>query len=411
MNDSLDNELRRSLHHQADQIPRRPDLTHGAITRARGIRRRRRIAGGVAAAVLVAIALPLGLWVGDSLSKGQDPVELPTPIGPTRVNLDLRALPADDMPALPHLNGRTVVGDGIDIDVPGTAPIQSIAPVSDGVYVATGDGFPNGWPLTRYDSDGSAEVIGPVVGLPVSSADGRWVTYLTRGTDEIGNPAGTPTMVLVDDETGDTSTVALPGADPMEVEIHAIVDGTVYFTYDERRTGRRVPLQTWTSGDPSPQPVAGDLDATAVSPEGRLVAHLTKVADFEVCSALVDRETGDTLWRTCEYGIGGFSPDGEYVWAFPARTDGYAATSVAILDAETGKLVRRYDSESQRQYVDFHDAVFEDDDSLLIRAEQGDQMSLLRCELHTGDCSAAEPLTEGRADFLVRSPYLLPDVG
>ncbi len=410
MNDSLDNELRRSLHHQAGRIPRRPDLTHGAIARARGIRHRRRIAGGVAAAVLVAIALPLGLWVGDSLSKGQEPVEPPTPIGPTRVNLDLSALPSDDTPSLPHLDGRTVVGDGIDIDVPGRAPIERIAPVSDGVYVTIGDGVP-AWQLTRYAADGSAEQIGPVVGTPVASADGRWVTYLTGETDEFGNPAGTPTLVLVDDETGDTSTVRLPDADPYEVEIHAIVDGTVYFTYDEFRTGRRIPLQTWEGGDPSPQPVAGDLDATAVSPDGRLVANLTKVVDFGSCSAMVDRETGDVLWRTCKYQIGGFSPDGEYVWAFPAYTEGYAATSVAILDAETGELVRRYEA-SQRRTVDFYDAVFEDDDSLLIRAEQGDQTSLLRCELYTGDCAAAEPLANGTADDTGGPPpYLLPDVG
>jgi hypothetical protein len=409
MNDSLDNELRRSLHHQADRIPRRPDLTRGAITQARGIRRRRRIAGGVAAAALAAIALPLGLWVGDSLSRGQEPVEPPTPIRPTRVDLDLRALPADDMPALPHLAGRTIVGDGIDIDVPGTAPVASIAAVSDGVYVATGDGVPN-WPVTRYDADGSAEEIGPVIGTPVASADGRWVTYLTGKTDDSGNPAGTPTLVLVDDETGDTSMVTLPGADAIQVRIHAIVDGTVYFTYDERRTGRHVPLQTWSSADPRPQPVAGDLDATAVSPDGRLVAHLTNVADFEVCSAMVDRETGDVLWRTCKYRIDGFSPDGEYVWAVPAYGDGYAAPWAAILDAETGELVRQYNSEPGR-FISFHDAVFEDDDSLLISVEQGNQMSLLRCEIYTDDCAAAEPLTKGTALGPGGPPYLLPDVG
>jgi hypothetical protein len=407
MNDTFDDELRRSLHTQADRVPRTPDLSRGAIGQARGIRRRRRIAGGVAAAALVAIALPLGLKVGDSLTNGQDPVQ--TPSGPTRVELDLRALPSDDVPALSYVDGRTIVGDGISVDVPRTSPIAGIAPGSDGVYVATGDGG-DGWLLTRYAADGGAEEIGRIVGLPVASADGRWVTYLTGETDEFGNPVGPATLVLVDDETGDTSTVTLPDADASQVAIRAIVDGTVYFTYDSR-TGRDVPLQTWTSGDPSPQRVAGDLDATAVSPDGRLVADLTKVTDFGACSAMVDRETGDGLWRTCKYGIGGFSADGEYVWAFPAYGDGAGPTSAAILDAETGELVRRYDSASRQRYITFYDAVFEDDDSLLIRAEQGDQTSLLRCDLYTGDCAAAEPLTKGTDDDLAGPPYLLPDVG
>ncbi|HYJ69359.1 MAG TPA: hypothetical protein VEX15_17040 [Nocardioidaceae bacterium] len=410
MNDSLDDELRRSLHHQADGIPRRPDLTRGAITRASGIRRRRRIASGVVAAVLVAIALPLGLWVGDSLSSGQDPVEPPTPSGDTHVELDLRSLPSDDLPALPYLDNRTVVGDGISVDVPGTAPIAAIAPVSDGVYVATATGSYD-WLLTRYAADGQAVEIGQVLGLPVASADGRWVAYLTGQTNQNGNPVGPATLTLVDDETGDASTVTLPDADATQVTIHAIVDGTVYFTYDEFRTGRRVPLQTWTSGDSSPQPVSGGLDATAVSPDGRLVAQFTKLVDFGSCSAMFDRETAGVLWRTCKYQVRGFSPDGRYVWAFPAYTEGYGPTSAAILDAETGELVRRYDSESQRRYITFHDAVFEDDDSLLIRAEQGDQTSLLRCEVYTGECAAAEPLTKGTADDLAGSPYLLPDVG
>lgn len=410
MNGSFDDELRRSLHHQADRIPRRPDLTRGAIAQARGIRRRRRIAGGIAAAALVAVALPLGLRVGDSLTNGQDPVEPPTPSGPTRIELDLRSLRSDDIPALPYVDGRTVVGDGINVDVPGASPITTIAPVSDGVYVATGSGVPDGWLLTRYATDGGAEEIGQVVGLPTASADGRWVTYLTGETDEIGNPIGTPTLVLVDDETGDTTTVRLPDADANQVAVHAIVDGTVYFTYDDR-AGRRVPLQTWSSGDPSPQPVPGNLDATAVSPDGRLVADLTKVVDFGACSAMVDRETGDVLWRTCKYGLNGFSPNGKYVWAFPASTEGYGPTSAAILDAETGELVRRYDSESRRWFITFQDAVFEDDGSLLIRAEQGDQTSLLRCEFYTTHCGAAEPLTKGTADDPTGPPYLLPEVG
>lgn len=409
MNDSFDDELRRSLNTRADAVPRIPDLSRGAIRQARDIRRRRRIAGGIAAAALVAVALPLGLKIGDVMSHGQDPIERPLPVGPTRVELDLQTLSGGDEPALPYLAGRTVVGVGFEIDVPGTAPIAGIAPVDDGVYVATGDGVP-GLSLARYSSTGDTEDLGLVQGTPVASTDGRWVTYLTSETDEHGNASGPATLVLVDDESGEQSTVSLPHADASQVHIHAVSDGTVYLSYDDRRTGRAVPLQSWSVGDPAPEPVAGDFDATAVSPGGNMVAALTRATDSGACSAVADRTTDSPLWRTCDYLVQGFTPDGDYVWAVPSNTEGYGPSAIAILDAETGALVRHYHPASPVGHpITFSDAVFEDDEHLLVRAEQDDSTTLMRCEVLTEECRAAEPLVEGTGDRGA-PPYLLPDV-
>jgi hypothetical protein len=409
MNGSFDGELRRSLHTQADRIPQVPDLSRSAIRRAHGIRRRRRIASGVAAAALVAVALPIGLKVGDAVSRGQDPVEPPTPSGPTQVQLDLQTLSAGDQPVVPYLDGRTIVGDGFEIEIPGKAPIAGIAPVDDGVYVATGDGS-TAWPLTRYSTDGDANRMGSVLNGPVASADGRWVAYLTGETDEFGNPNGPATLVLVDDDTGEQSSITLPGpVDAFQVTIHAVADGTVYFTPTDRRTGRSMSLQSWTIGDSAPEPVPGNFDATAISPDGNLVASITKVRDFSACSAVTDRSTGTELWSTCDYTVKGFTPDGAYVWAVPSNTEGYGPTAVAILDAETGDLVRHYDPMARIKHpITFADAVFEDDEHLLIRAEQDGGTALIRCEVLTGDCRTAEPLVEGTS--LTGNPYLLSDV-
>ena len=407
MNDSFDNELRHSLTTHADRVPRVPDLGRSAIRRAHGIRRRRRIASGVAVAALVAIAVPLGLKIGDVVSQGQDPIE--RPIGPTRVELDLQTLSAGDSPAVPYLDGRSIVGEGFDIDVPGQAPIAGIAPVDDGVYVATGDGEA-GWPVTRYSTDGDAEDIGTVLNGPVASTDGRWVAYLTGETDEIGNPNGPATLHVVDDDTGERSSVTLRGAvDAYEVTIHTVSDGTVYFTPTDRRTGRSMSLQSWSAGDSAPQPVPGNVDATAISPDGSIVAGITRVTDAGACSAVVDRSEGTELWQTCDYSVRGFTPDGAYVWAIPSNTEGYGPSAIAILDAETGALVRHYGSEFPVQHqITFPDAVFEDDQHLLVRAEQDGRTMLMRCELLTEECRTAEPLVEGTS--LDGNPYLLPDV-
>jgi hypothetical protein len=409
MNDSFDGELRRSLHTQADRIPRVPDLSRDAIRRAHRLRRQRRIAGGVAAAALVAVALPIGLKVGDVVSRGQDPVEPPTPSGPTQVQLDLQTLSAGDQPAVPYLDGRTIVGDGFEIEIPGKEPIAGIAPVDDGVYVATGDGSA-AWPVTRYSTDGDVDQLGSVLNGPVASTDGRWVAYLTAETDENLNQNGPATLHLVDDDTGEQSSITLPGpVDAYEVTIHAVSGGTVYFTPTDRRTGRSMSLQSWTIGHSAPELVPGNFDATAISPDGNLVASITKVRDFSACSAVTDRSTGTELWSTCDYTVKGFTPDGAYVWAVPSNTDGYGPTAVAILDAETGDLVRHYDEKTRiKQGITFVDAVFEDDGHLLIRAEQDGGTALIRCEVFTGDCRTAEPLVDGTS--LTGNPYLLSDV-
>ncbi len=409
MNGSFDGELRRSLHTQADRIPQVPDLSRGAIRRAHRLRRRRRIASGVAAAALVAVALPIGLKVGDAVSRGQDPVEPPTPSGPTQVQLDLQTLSAGDGPSIPYLDGRTIVGDGFEIEVPGKAPIAGIAPVDAGVYVATGDGSA-AWPVTRYSTDGDAEDLGTVLNGPVASTDGRWVAYLTGETDEYLNQKGPATLVLVDDDTGEQSSITLPDpVDAYEVTIHAVSDGTVYFTPSDRRTGRSMSLQSWTAGDPAPEPAPGNLDATAISPDGNVVASITKVNDFRACSTVTELSTGTELWSTCDYTIKGFTPDGAYVWAIPSNSEGYGPTAVAILDAATGNLVRHYEPTAPfRHPITFADAVFEDDEHLLIRAEQDGGTALVRCEVFTQECGTAEPLVEGTS--MAGNPYLLSDV-
>jgi hypothetical protein len=450
MNDSFDDELRRSLNSHADGVPRRPDLTEGAITRARGIRRRRQVAGVAAAAALVAIAVPIGLRVGDVMS-GQEPiapattgptpgptetVPTPTPDGtvpttpeqnppttPTdtdgtpqtdgatngpddsvEVTLDLQELPQGEAPAVPYLDGSTVVAYGNSIEVSGA--VDGIAPVSDGVYVAAPwDAATGGWALTRYAADGSTQDPGTAQSWPVASADDpRWVAYTTGDTDRFGNPVGPATMVLVNDETGRSFEVELAGK---SAEIQDVGAGTVYFTGSGYTAA-----QSWSAGDARPEPVAGDLDATAVSPDGSLVGRITRVVqDSEFCGAILNLATGQETPETCDtyYQIMGFSPGGEYAWAY--NGEGYAASRVWILDTQTGEVLHEYTYASQRNSISFMDATFEDSDNLLIQAEQNGGTALVRCNVETGDCELAAPWAEGTSDPAgSSSPYRLGDV-
>ena len=412
MNDSFDDDLRRSLHSQADGLPRMPDLSRGAISRAHGIRRRRRVAGIAAAAAVVAIAVPIGLRVGDVISNGSGPVDPSThgpsavisesagPVSRVHIPLDLQELSEGGAPGVPYLDGRTVVGDGFTVDVSGG--VTAVAPVVDDAYV-TGS-WDKGWPMTRYAADGTTEDLGTVQALPVASADGHWVAYATGETDESGNQVGPTALTLVDDETGRSSSVEIN--DASFVTVHAVVDGTVYFTYDTR-AGRGVPLQTWSMDDASPKQVEGDLDATAVSSDGALAGRLTSVRDFGSCSTIVQLTTGAQTPENCDYKYMGFSPDGTYAWAVPSDTEGYAASKLVLVDVVTGSPFRVYDSKSMQHGISFMDATFEDDDTLLVRAEQDGGTALLRCTAEANDCELAAPLTDGTS--LGRNPYLLPD--
>jgi hypothetical protein len=432
MNDSFDDELRRSLHKQADGLPRVPDLSKGAISRAHGIRRRRQVAGIAAAAALVAIAVPIGLRVGDVMSNGQDPIApattgptLPTPTAtpteidpsdptqsapttpdesdpttpgdtgpstpndPVQVSLDLQELPEGDAPTAPYLDGSTVVAYGNTIEVSGA--VDGVASVTDGVYVA--GAWDNGWPLTRYAANGNTEERGKVQIPPIASSDGRWVAYTTR-------EAGQATLVLLD-EGGEPSSVDLAGGSSVTVE--AIVDGTVYFS-----GGGYPALQSWSTGDARPTQVPGDLRATAVSSDGTLVGRPTSVENLRACASIVNLATGEETPEHCgdNFQIQGFSPDGRYAWA--SNAEGYAATGVYVLDTQTGEVIREY--ASQRNTISFMDATFEDSDSLLIRAEQNDGTALVRCDVTSMDCELAAPLADGTSLTGTGSPYLLGDV-
>jgi hypothetical protein len=131
MTNDIHEELKVALHKHAGALPPRPDMARAAIRQAHGIRRRRRIGGAVAAAALVAVAVPIGLEAGDSLSRrGQEvqPVDA-TPSPPDRsavvsaaqVSVDLEELTAGAAPAIPYVAQRQLITDDSTVDL-GVSP-------------------------------------------------------------------------------------------------------------------------------------------------------------------------------------------------------------------------------------------------------------------------------------------------
>jgi hypothetical protein len=433
MNDEFDDELRRSLHSQADRIPRRPDLSASAISRARGIRRRRQVAGVVAATALVAIAVPIGLRVGDMVSNSNEPVapattgptvpeSVPPPTtatdtdqppetaatdtGPTspgdnepedetHVALDLQSLPDGEAPAVAVREGRTITADGFEVEVPGNDFIADFAVADDAVYVRVGN---NELRMLRLGSDGSTQDFGVADSAPVASDDGLWVAWS-------GREDGEHLLMLVDESAetipspGDGITLPLPGR--QSAYVVSVLPGTVYYV----PANAFRPLLEWSSGDVEGTEVA-DVQGAAVSPDGGIVAHFTAdpTNDEDFCGAVLDVSAGGELWEKCNLVAKSFSPDGSLVVATGEVTDGYAPRTFAILDTSTGDLVHRFDS-GTGDPIAFHDWVFEDDTHLIVRAEQAGGSALLRCDVETGDCEAAAPWTEGTDADIAGGPF------
>lgn len=430
MADHFDEDLKRSLTTQAARVPQTYDLSSSAITRARGIRRRRRVVGGVVAAAVVAVAIPVGLQVGDAVTRterqlapatsGTAPSEGPTAepslsptaspateppeqtiTGPKQVDIDFATLPAaDEPPRVPYLEGQVfVIGDSrVEVDVEGD--VMGGVPFDGGAHVYVSRGGTG--QLVRV-TDGGTEQLGVAAGGPIASTDLRWNAYAIGAADRFGNVDRGITLAIFDSSDGSTSTVELPLAN--YVRMVALIDGTVYYK-PEPPDGTRQPLSSWSTGQDGPTVVPGSYDATALSADGQLVAYLTEITDSGTCTQVDDRIGGVPLFDTCDHQVRGFSPDGSYAWAVPSYSEGYSLGDLALLDVQTGEVIRRLPSFDNG--LDFMDATFEDADHLLIQAEQGGQTALVRCTVSTGECEAATPPAKGTA--LENPPYSLTDV-
>lgn len=381
------------------------------------------VSGAAFAAVLV-VGVPVGLEVGDAVSRGDgqfapatpgpQPSEGPTSgpsasapeweiTGPTQVSLDLAELPtATEPPFIPYVDGRTIVMGDWSIDVPGKQRVTAVAPFLTGAHVLLNDGGSS--ELVSYLEGGQGEVVGAAAGVPLATADLRWNAYAVGKVDEFGNNRPGLTLTVFDSQEFTFDSIELPAAN--YVDFYAIADGTVYFR-PHAPGGGEPPLQTWTPGQDAPTTLPLELRASAVSADGQVVAEVTEVTDSGSCSHVVELASGQPLWETCDHQIRGFSPDRSFAWAGPGYADGYAPARIAILDAETGTVIRKLQGpEDFDRPVFFMNATFEDEDHLLIQAEQDSQTALVRCTVSTGDCELAVPLAAGTS-LETGSPYLL----
>jgi hypothetical protein len=318
-------------------------------------------------------------------SKPSTPVTS-TPSGPIKTKIDLKKLTDGRAPQIAYLAGRTIRGGaGNDVKVPGTTNIQAVARLgSSGLAVVT-KGY--GTEMLTLDGEGNVTRRTPDVTQIATRNDGLAAAYVaTRLKDTGENLAGA--TIYAEQAEGSPGVQKVTVPDIWNTTLLGYVNGKVYFDASTTQDGTGS-LYEWTPGESKATQLKSVPKTMAVSSVGT-AGSLTTLADQNSCSSLLTIPSGKRLWRTCEYQILGFTPDGATAIAGPIYQDGYGSGITAVLDAEKGTLLHEW-SGVFRQWIP------EDDEHLLLLADTGEQTpaSIVRCNISTGACERATPLAKG----------------
>jgi hypothetical protein len=313
------------------------------------------------------------------------PTAKPTATGPVKSAVNLAKLQPGRLPQVPYLTGRTVRGGaGQDIKVPGTQDIQTVARLGQSV-LAVVSGNDNTTEMLTIGSDGAIRRRTPNVTGIVSTEDGMAAAYHTTLVSDLGEQSPGTTIYA---EQERVQKVTIP--DIWNTTLIGYSNGKVYFQGSDKEASSTWTLYSWTPGASKATAIKTVPKPTAVSADGTIAASLTALTDYNSCTSVLSVASGKRLWRTCDYQVDGFTPDGATAIAGPFYRDGYGDGIAAALDAKTGKLLHEWSGV-------FRQTVAEDDQHLLILADTGEESpaSIIRCTIGTGSCELATPLAKG----------------
>jgi hypothetical protein len=367
--DDLERLLGLELHDRAGGVHGTPLGLADVKGRAGRIRRNRRIAGGVVAAAVFALAVPVGLSVADSVRPDSSPPVAPSPDVPTevaRTTLTMDGLERGDAPGIEYFteDGAVLPGQGLqELDQSLQALVESPA---DGGWAALG---PAADELLYLRQDFSTIGSDPAYGLVTNPDRTRFAVTMPMGDEE---------TLFARSTTDRDDGMAWDFPKSSWVEPIGFLDDNrvVYFarTFDDpRQFGIAEPDGSLTELPDRPEWISA-------SPDNGLVALQTKVnEDASGCFGVVDPDASLTepVWETCDYSLGAFSPDGRFVLASSAYQSGLGPVSMAVLDSATGRLVASFDQTRDTQ-VTLMGAAWESDDTVIALANEGLTNTLLR---------------------------------
>jgi hypothetical protein len=385
------------------------------LSRAGGIRRKRRtLTGLVAAAAVVALVVPAGVILADRESaSGPGPLTHPTAPASTSPSaspsptpstttdpgsqpapgvLDVSHLPTGDAPRLDYLqDGLLHFADG------GTGAVRThytprqFVEMSDGsrVWQTVDHGTPY---VEIQDPDGYFHgAVRSRFGLAIDpthtisawlSPSGHVTVWEGRATDP--RPFGEP----------------VPGSD---LRLGPVIGNDCSLACSVVVNVRDREGQPWEVRDSGTQPLRdGGYLSISDSSEAGLSIGLTRVTDVSTCSKLLGG--GEFVgFSTCRNQLSSFSPDGRLILALPSYFDGTGPTGIGMYDLSGKRLFERSSTVDAQAW--FTDAAWEDDTHVLAPVFQGGRWAVVRIG-SDGRMEYAVPPVASTDD--VTSPFVLP---
>ncbi len=353
MNDDLTTQLSRELHEQVDGWQGAPLTLDSVRGRAHAIRRTRRVAAaGAAALAVAAIAVPTALLGTGAERTTPDPVAPPTVVE--------TATTGDPVLGQPYLTGgRLVLTDGSVRELP--QAYENAVVLGDTVLGLRTDDT-GMLLLEELDGDGAVVETTQVDSGITYNADESAIAYVTDGELVARWDGG---QASFGEQPGTTPVRLVGGPDCTE----GVNTCTVYFNTE--RGDPAVAVNHGAVNDVAGDPVA----VTDVAADGRvaMVTGVDELPEPGSCSAVLDQSAGDRVHASCDYTFGRFSPDGSLLSATHPYQDGFGDGWHAILDAETGEELARYEAAGG-----ITRSVWEDDDHLLITSWEDGEWRVTR---------------------------------
>ena len=327
--------------------------------------------------------------------ENQVPAPLAATLPPsTPVKVDLKTLPTGRAPQVVYVSGRVIKGGlGQDVTVPGSQNILH-AVRYDGdamVILEVGTG---GSELVRVNKDkGILPGATAAVASLVTSVDEDALAYGTARTNADHTRRRGNTVYWRNAFTDEK----LERPNDWASKVLAVVGDTVYFAADTDRDGETSTLNAWHALTGKVDLLKSFRSPAGVDFQGRNGVDQIAGAAQTFCSALRQVADGKQLWRTCDYSLNGFTPNGLTVIATPDFRGEGGDPSTTALDARTADVRRKWTG------VHFFGATAEDDDHLLMVVDTGENTAsaIIRCSIGTGVCElATAPARTPRRDSL-----------
>jgi hypothetical protein len=173
--------------------------------------------------------------------------------------------------------------------------------------------------------------------------------------------------------------------DDWQSTVLAVAGEVVFFSSNTDRDGATSTLNAWDSRTGKVQRLKSFKTPAGVDFQGANGVDQLEGAAQTFCSAVREVDSGRQLWRTCEFSLNGFTPDGRTVYATPDFRNGGSDPSTSAIDSGTGVVKRQWTG------LQFLSTTAEDDNHLLMVVDNGEKTpsAIIRCSIDSGACELA----------------------